>query len=45
MQIAFAPVSACATHYTEGHFVLFLFTMALKLVKHRYPTRILITSD
>lgn len=45
MQIAFVPVSACATHYIEGHFVIFLFTVALKLVKHCYPTCILITSD
>lgn len=45
MQIAFDPVSACATHYVEDCFVIFLFTMALKLVKHCYPTWILITSD
>lgn len=34
MRIAWLPVSACATHYIAGRFVVFLFTMAFKLVKH-----------
>lgn len=45
MQITLVPVSACATHYIEGRFVIFLFTVALKRVKHCYLTCNLIISD